>query len=413
MLFCKLDFASASKEGSAPRTRGYNNYPRVTLCVRESAEKPTRPIPIVSEMTDQHLSAYEIQRLENIERNKAVLREMGLEKPLIPKKAARAAKPPVKRARKDDDDPDFVPERRTTRVTGGSKAAKDEDVSSDDDSDDDEYESLPRPKKAPKKAVPKVAAVPSVAAAATGEDVKSNCVMVEAAKTGRSKCRGCMEMLAQGELRVGMDSWMVGRQVTVWQHPVCFWKGLAITAEPTGRGKCKATSAAFAKGELRVSAKAHITTNHFKLSCAHDAVLARVQATDPAACLLSSIEGIDELSEGHKAMLEKPSSSSSSSSGAPAAKLEVEETPTTEAAMSAKEEEIEKKATAKDEEKKQPPKGRVTKAKGKVCWTFAGHLCYGSLLPNQESATHCYARTHKGNTKTLTKGGTSWWMLES
>ena len=43
-------------------------------------------------------------------------------------------------------------------------------------------------------------------------------------------------------------------------------------------------------------------------------------------------------------------------------------------------------------------------------WRFAGHLCYGSLLPAQESKTHCYARTHKGNTKTLTKGGASWWM---
>ena len=81
-------------------------------------------------------------------------------------------------------------------------------------------------------------------------------------------------------------------------------------------------------------------------------------------------------------------------------------------AMAAKEE-GEKAGAAKEEEekKKQPPKGKVTKAKGKVCWTFAGHLCYGALLPNQESATHCYARTHKGNTKTLTKGGSYWWQL--
>ena len=61
----------------------------------------------------------------------------------------------------------------------------------------------------------------------------------------------------------------------------------------------------------------------------------------------------------------------------------------------------------------QPAKGSVSRAKGKVCWRFAGHLCYGSLLPAQESKTHCYARTHKGNTKTLTKGGASWWMVES
>ena len=36
----------------------------------------------------------------------------------------------------------------------------------------------------------------------------------------------------------------------------------------------------------------------------------------------------------------------------------------------------------------------------------------GTLLPAQESDTTCYARTHKGNTKTLTKGNASWWMLD-
>ena len=60
----------------------------------------------------------------------------------------------------------------------------------------------------------------------------------------------------------------------------------------------------------------------------------------------------------------------------------------------------------------QPPKGTVLRAKGRVCWRFAGHLCFGALLPAQETKTHCYARTHKGNTKILTKGGSSWWLLE-
>jgi hypothetical protein len=34
------------------------------------------------------------------------------------------------------------------------------------------------------------------------------------------------------------------------------------------------------------------------------------------------------------------------------------------------------------------------------------------LLPAKETAGVCFARTHKGNTKTLTKGGSYWWMLE-
>ena len=62
---------------------------------------------------------------------------------------------------------------------------------------------------------------------------------------------------------------------------------------------------------------------------------------------------------------------------------------------------------------KQPAKGSVSGGKGRVCWRFGGSLCYGMLLPKQETLTHCYARTHKGNTKILTKGLTSWWMEEA
>ena len=58
------------------------------------------------------------------------------------------------------------------------------------------------------------------------------------------------------------------------------------------------------------------------------------------------------------------------------------------------------------------PQGDVAKAKGRVCWMFAGKQCYGTLLPARETASMCYARTHKGNVKTLTKGGAYWWMIE-
>ena len=33
------------------------------------------------------------------------------------------------------------------------------------------------------------------------------------------------------------------------------------------------------------------------------------------------------------------------------------------------------------------------------------------ILPGQETKSHCYARTHKGNTKTLAKGKDYWWMI--
>ena len=347
------------------------------------------------------LSAYELERLANIKRNNQKLVELGLEKPLIPQKRGAATK---KRAPKKDEDPDYAPPtKRITRVSGGGRVSKSaaykEDASEDDSSDDDEYEEPRRPTKiSSKKAASKAETTAPPADVGDGEE----CVVVEAAKTGRSKCRKCFEMLEQGELRVGMQSWMVGRQVMVWQHPRCFWEGLAITEEPTGRGKCKATKEGFRAGERRLSAQAHTTTNHFKASCAFRTVLDRVMQADRDACVISAIPGFGGLSEEEQAML-----TGASAAPAPPSVPTVDETPATA--------EPEAKAKAVGtvaDETRQPPKGQISKAKGKVCWRFAGHLCYGSLLPAQESKTHCYARTHKGNTKTLTKGGTSWWMLD-
>mmetsp|Transcript_4104 Transcript_4104/g.9242 ORF Transcript_4104/g.9242 Transcript_4104/m.9242 type:complete len:139 (-) Transcript_4104:30-446(-) len=56
-----------------------------------------------------------------------------------------------------------------------------------------------------------------------------------------------------------------------------------------------------------------------------------------------------------------------------------------------------------------PPKvGVKTGARGRVQWKFGGRTCYGTLLPSKETKTHCYARTHKGNVKTLAKGKDYW-----
>ena len=58
-----------------------------------------------------------------------------------------------------------------------------------------------------------------------------------------------------------------------------------------------------------------------------------------------------------------------------------------------------------------PQVGTKSRTKGKVVWKFAGHKCYGTLLPAKETKTHCYARTHKGNVKTLAKGKDYWSVL--
>jgi hypothetical protein len=323
------------------------------------------------------LSAYEQEREKTIARNNEVLKSLGLDKPLFAKKPVVAKK----KKRKPEDDPEYSPpEKRATRITGGKIP--------DDDYSDDDYASIPKPKKE------------KSAAVKTSPPPPGSCIVVEAAKTGRSKCRKCFEMLNEGELRVGMESWMVGRQVMVWQHPQCFMSGLQVTAEPTGRGKCKQCKEPFEAGEQRLSASAHNTTNHFKLDAA--AKLLRPVFAACKGAKVTEIEGFDELKPAERKAF-KAAVLAKEAKVEPKKEFEemkVEATPSTADVVAA------------NDDGKQPPKGRVTKASGKVCWRFAGVLCYGVLLPAQESVSTCYARTHKGKTKTLTKGGASWWMVE-
>ena len=51
----------------------------------------------------------------------------------------------------------------------------------------------------------------------------------------------------------------------------------------------------------------------------------------------------------------------------------------------------------------QPKAGIKSNSKGPVTWKFGAYLCHGTLLPSKETKTHCYARTQKGNIKTLKK----------
>ena len=121
-----------------------------------------------------------------------------------------------------------------------------------------------------------------------------------------------------------------------------------------------------------------------------------VLAVDPSL-RLEGIAGFEQLSGAEQAELREGEAAPPQAAALP----DVESTPAQTAALKEEEAEL-----------AQPAKGAVTRSKGKVCWRFAGHLCYGTLLPAHETKTHCYARTHKGNTKTLTKGGTSSWLLE-
>ena len=331
------------------------------------------------------LSDYELQRERNIAANNSRLAELGLDG-LASKKKKGTSEPKPKRQRSSDD-PEWKPER-TTRVSGRTAAAAAAATKNEreEHSDDDDHRQIPMPKRL-RAAKPEVMpeAKPKQPSQPTDQ-----CFTIEAAKTGRSKCRQCMEALDQGEMRVGMESWMVGRAVTVWQHPRCFADNVVVTVESSGRGKCKQTKVGFVVGEAKLSCTAHTTTAHFKPA----AVAAQIREIFALAAgrRVESIEGFEQLSVEDALALRD-----GVLARAVAPEAEVEATPPQAAAL-------EEGAVA------QPAKGSVSRAKGKVCWRFAGHLCYGSLLPAQESKTHCYARTHKGNTKVLTKGGASWWM---
>lgn len=362
------------------------------------------------------LSAYEMKRLETIAQNEGVLKSMGLLDDAAALRGKKQVRKPAKK-RKPEVDPDYVPEKRVTRVSARTKRANDDDDESNDDSDDEYVDDIPRPRPAPKAraAAAKVVqdrageapdAEPSIMADAT--------IVVENAKTGRSKCRRCLEMLSQGEVRVGAESWMVGRQVTVWQHPRCFLAGVSFTEETSGRGKCKQTREPFAAGEHKLSTTAHTTTSHYKLDAAasllRPVVVAAHAETKDRRAAIACFEGVETLTPEERQSFE----ATLMDGGANASEeLAMQPTPSTETVLEDRISSEATKSTAKEPSgstAEQPAKGIISRATGRVCWRFGGSLCFGTLLPKQESKTHCYARTHKGNTKILTKGLTSWWL---
>ena len=353
------------------------------------------------------LSAYEVQRLHNIKKNEEKLAKLGLgpdSKKLLP--PAKSSAPRKKKPRSSDDDPDYRPEPRRTRArSGGGGSAP--TVSDDDDDEDDGGDEDVMPLSKRRREAPKPRAPPPTVIDDDDDDDTEKIVKVEAAKTGRSKCRCCMEPIAEKEMRVGMESWMVGRQVVVWNHPACFLSQVSACEETSGRGKCKQTKQPLATGERTLLLVAHSTTAHVKLEAAGE-LLAPVLRAAARPC---SVDGLRAAAGSGESSFEMLDSAGISALAAGLAKgstaetvkdsaLSVEPTPSQDKAMGTKE-----------EGKLQPEAGSISKAKGKVVWKWAGALCYGKLLPSSETATHCYARTQRGNTKTLTKGGSYWWQL--
>eukprot|EP00746_Dinoflagellata_sp_MGD_P126163 gnl/MRDRNA2_/MRDRNA2_61080_c0_seq1.p1 gnl/MRDRNA2_/MRDRNA2_61080_c0~~gnl/MRDRNA2_/MRDRNA2_61080_c0_seq1.p1 ORF type:complete len:347 (-),score=98.85 gnl/MRDRNA2_/MRDRNA2_61080_c0_seq1:10-1050(-) len=109
--------------------------------------------------------------------------------------------------------------------------------------------------------------------ATTAKQQGKGILEVVRATSGRATCKGCNDKISNAAWRIGMQSWVGGRQVSVWQHPRCFvglkGKGsIRVDYAPNAASKCKCTGEKFQKGELRVKLEVGATKVYLKLNAA-------------------------------------------------------------------------------------------------------------------------------------------------
>jgi len=414
-------------------------------------------------------SALEQRREEKIKRNEQRLKELGLLDINKTIQSQRKKKTIKKRKRSND-----APVRRSTRQrkTVKTYGQEENDVSDDEsihveDKDDDisvESNSFSdtsnesdnedhlhaqlrtnsnnsrKVKKMKKGTETKIAKNSSASNASTRE---YGGITVEYAKTNRSTCRKCRNKIEKGSLRVGMLAWIVGRQAVTWQLPHCFLQRLILKYEPSGRSKCKATNENFDQGEVRFGTRSHTATNYYKAEAIQQIIqnlfcfplLATSSSEKEIFDLLSAekIEGYEDLELKDQEYVDsvianlvqdiitsrqenKKRENRTQPETVESSNTVSSETIDEKSENNEKEENTSSFETKKNKKKvkvemEQPEIGTKTKTKGKVQWKFGGYTCYGTLLPQKETLTHCYARTHKGNTKTLAKGKSYWSII--
>jgi hypothetical protein len=388
----------------------------------------------------ENLNEYEKLRYDKIKRNEQKLKDLGLDK--LPKqtkqkksgtkrKASTVPSEPTRRSSRkqnkslnynqNDEAVDAESESNETGETAGTSPSDKEESSDDGEYEEEgidvdgveEYDvELPVKRERKTKVEPSQAEDQDQALVdSTGG------LTLERAKSGRSTCKKCKNIIDKGSPRVGMKAWIVGRQAMTWQCPECFLNNLTCGYETSGRTRCKATDAAFVKGELKVGARSHTAKAFYKMS-AIGSVLGSVVAFMlshnsklPNDFLqVQNIEGHEKLSPSDRSSLQSVLNnvSGKQQSSSETQNLSVKRTKVDDKKVKG---ETEEKAEKSMEQ--QPKLGSKSGAKGRVQWKFGGHTCYGTLLPSQETKTHCFARTHKGNTKTLAKGKDYWSMLSS
>lgn len=382
-------------------------------------------------------SEYEQRRLQNILRNTRRLRELGLDQPVAPPSAGKRPRSKPSRATPS------VPSRRSSRsrrpvrylsAEDGVDAA-DSDFEEEEEEEEEEKEEeeeyvrdVPRRKRIRAARIPPRADVLTEATtkvtmkATTKATPDATCtlggVSCELAKTGRATCRKCREKIAQGVPRVGMEAWIMGRQSMTWQCVPCYLNNLVVSYEKTGRSKCQLTGRNFSVKEVRVGGRSHTKTLLYTVESVRK-VLEMVVRWMPLPQLLQGeeeilninrIEGSDALAssdfEDVQVMLTAVKAIWHMQAGGGCVP---EKSTAVRNLLPDKDNETILKPMMKDiDDGGRPPVGAKSGVKGEVEWKFGGHLCRGRLLPSKETRTHCFARTHKGNIKTLAKGKSYW-----
>jgi hypothetical protein len=91
-------------------------------------------------------------------------------------------------------------------------------------------------------------------------------LQLEPAKSGRARCKGCSELIAKGEWRVGLPAWVGGRKVVIWQHPGCaLTESVCFERAPNAMARCKVTGHRFSKGEPRGCLLANGSKSYYQL----------------------------------------------------------------------------------------------------------------------------------------------------
>lgn len=169
------------------------------------------------------ISSYEKIRLDNIRRNELELERLGFNSNPEPVQKKKPTKKPVQ-TKKEDFDSDLYQTRRTSSRSSAKRPSGYFNEQSQfqlkrerDDDADEEYE--PSDDRDNTKSSKRIKQDRSIVLDKSNKELlllseetgPEPILKFEAALTGRSSCRKCRTTIEQGDFRVGMKSWIMGR----------------------------------------------------------------------------------------------------------------------------------------------------------------------------------------------------------